>query len=97
MVAPVPTHDATNAFKLYDASTLKQIEIESKGGFELSLEILVKAYLRGSRIIELPTTWHGRTQGQSKFRIWAWLPRYLKWYLYAFQPKHSPKTDRIRG
>jgi hypothetical protein len=93
----IPTHDATNAFKLYDVSTLKQIEIESKGGFELSLEILVKAYLRGSRIIELPTTWRGRTQGESKFRMWAWLPRYLKWYFYAFQPKHAPKTERTGG
>ncbi|HVP54669.1 MAG TPA: glycosyltransferase [Candidatus Eisenbacteria bacterium] len=83
----IPTHDATNAFKLYDVGMLRQIEIESKGGFELSLEILVKAYLRGCRIIELPTTWRGRTQGESRFRMWAWMPRYLKWYFYAFQPR----------
>ncbi len=83
----IPTHDATNAFKLYDVKFLKQVEIESTGGFELSLELLVKAYLSGCRIIEFPTTWRGRTQGESRFRFWAWLPLYLKWYFFAFQPR----------
>lgn len=88
----IPTHDATNAFKLYDVQLLKQIEIESKGGFEISLEILVKAYLRGCRIVEFPTTWRARTQGESRFRLWEWLPRYLKWYFYAFQPRKPLKN-----
>ena len=85
----IPTHDATNAFKLYDSKILKNMTIESKAGFELSLEITVKAFLAGYRIVELPTTWRGRTQGESRFKIWAWLPQYLKWYFYAFQPKSS--------
>jgi dolichol-phosphate mannosyltransferase len=83
----IPTHDATNAFKLYDSKILKNMSIESKAGFELSLEITVKAFLAGYRIVELPTTWRCRTQGESRFRIWAWLPQYLKWYLHAFRPK----------
>lgn len=83
----IPTHDATNAFKLYDSRVLKELTIESTAGFELSLEILVKCYLRGCRIVELPTTWRGRTQGESRFRMWAWMPRYLKWYFYAFRPR----------
>ena len=85
----IPTHDATNAFKLYDSSILKNMTIESTAGFELSLEITVKAFLAGYRIVELPTTWRGRTQGESRFKIWAWLPQYLKWYFYAFRPKRS--------
>jgi glycosyltransferase involved in cell wall biosynthesis len=85
----IPTHDATNAFKLYDSKILKSMTIESKAGFELSLEITVKAFLAGYRIVELPTTWRGRTQGESRFKIWAWLPQYLKWYFYAFRPKRS--------
>lgn len=85
----IPTHDATNAFKLYDSKILKTMTIESKAGFELSLEITVKAFLAGYRIAELPTTWRARTQGESRFKIWAWLPQYLKWYFYAFRPKRS--------
>ena len=83
----IPTHDATNAFKLYDSKILKTMTIESKAGFELSLEITVKAFLAGYRIVELPTTWRGRTQGESRFRVWAWMPQYLKWYFHAFRPK----------
>jgi hypothetical protein len=85
----IPTHDATNAFKLYDSKILKTMTIESKAGFELNLEITVKAFLGGYRIVELPTTWRGRTQGESRFRVWAWLPQYLKWYFHAFRPKRS--------
>jgi hypothetical protein len=85
----IPTHDATNAFKLYDSKILKHMMIESKAAFELSLEITVKAFLAGYRIVEVPTTWRGRTQGESRFKIWAWLPQYLKWYFYAFRPKCS--------
>ena len=48
----IPTHDATNAFKIYDRAMLGDIHIESKGGFELSLEITVKAFLAGYTISE---------------------------------------------
>lgn len=85
----IPTHDATNAFKLYDSQVLRNMKIESVAGFELNLELTVKAFLAGCRITEFPTTWRSRTQGESRFRIWAWLPQYLKWYFYAFRPRHK--------
>jgi dolichol-phosphate mannosyltransferase len=83
----IPTHDATNAFKIYDRAMLENILIESKGGFELSLEITVKAFLAGYTIAESPSTWRDRTAGTSRFKLWKWLPHYLKWYFMAFQPK----------
>lgn len=83
----IPTHDATNAFKMYDGSMLKQFTLESQGGFELNLEITVKAFLAGYRIIEIPSVWHDRTQGKSKFKLWSWLPHYLRWYFHAFRPR----------
>jgi glycosyltransferase involved in cell wall biosynthesis len=83
----IPTHDATNAFKIYDGAMLKQLSLESRRGFELNLEITVKAFLAGFRIAETPTVWRERTQGKSKFRLWAWLPHYLRWYFYAFRPR----------
>lgn len=83
----IPTHDATNAFKIYDAGMLNQFSLESQHGFELNLEITVKAFLAGYRIAETPTVWQDRTQGKSKFKLWAWLPHYLRWYIYAFQSR----------
>lgn len=83
----IPTHDATNAFKIYDSTMLKEFSLESQRGFELNLEITVKAFLAGYRITEIPSVWRDRTQGKSKFKLWSWLPHYLHWYFYAFRPR----------
>ena len=90
----IPTHDATNAFKVYDSTMLRHFTLESQRGFELNLEITVKAFLAGYRIVEIPSVWRDRTQGKSKFKLWAWLPHYLRWYFYAFRSKsktHAPE------
>jgi dolichol-phosphate mannosyltransferase len=85
----VPTHDATNAFKIYDREMLSHFTIESRGGFELNLELTVKAFLAGYRIAEIPAVWRDRTAGESHFALWKWLPRYLHWYFFAFQPRRK--------
>lgn len=79
----IPTHDVTNSFKMYSKEVLKDIKIESKGGFELGMEIVVKAFLKGYRITEVPTIWRDREGGESKFKLWKWLPKYIYWYLFA--------------
>ena len=84
----IPTCDATNAFKMYDAKMLKKFQVESKGGFEINLELTVKAFLAGYRIAETPSVWRDRESGESKFQMWKWLPSYLRWYFFAFQPKN---------
>jgi glycosyltransferase involved in cell wall biosynthesis len=82
--AGVPTHDPTNNFKLYARRFLDTVTIESSAGFELALELTVKATLAGRPVAELPTTWRDRTAGQSNFKLRAWLPHYLRWYRVAF-------------
>jgi len=79
-IGGVPTHDATSNFRLYSKRLLNQVVIESQGGFELGLELTVKAYRLGLRVAEVPTTWRDRTARQSRFKLWQWLPRYLHWY-----------------
>ena len=79
-VGGLPIHDATSNFRLYSRRLLDQVTIESTGGFELGIELTVKAYSLGMRVAEVPTTWRDRTAGQSRFRLWKWLPRYLYWY-----------------
>jgi len=83
--AGVPTHDPTNNFKLYRRDFLTATTIESSAGFELALELTVKATLAGRRIAEVPTTWRDRTAGQSNFKLRKWLPHYLHWYRVAFE------------
>jgi dolichol-phosphate mannosyltransferase len=76
----LPIHDATSNYRLYSKRLLQRVTIESTGGFELGLELTVKAYALGLRVAEVPTTWRDRTAGQSRFQLWRWLPRYLRWY-----------------
>jgi glycosyltransferase involved in cell wall biosynthesis len=82
--AGVGTHDPTNNFKLYARRFLDSVVIESSAGFELALELTVKATLAGRPMAEVPTTWRDRTSGQSNFKLRAWLPHYLMWYQRAF-------------
>ncbi len=81
----IPTHDVTNSFKLYRRGMLQAIQIESTGGFEIGMEITVKAYTSGYRITELPSEWTDRKEGESNFHMWKWLPHYLHWYFFCIR------------
>ena len=87
LLTGIPTHDCTNSFKLYRRELLRQVEIESTGGFEIGLEITVKAYVGGYRITEVPSEWAEREDGESNFHMWEWLPHYLHWYFYCIRMK----------
>ncbi len=86
----LPIHDATSNFRLYSKRLLNPVTIESRGGFELGLELTVKAYRRGLPVAEVPTTWRDRTAGRSNFKLWRWLPRYLHWYWRGMGGKFAP-------
>src|SRR5437667_9292053 len=82
-LAGLPIRDATNNFRAYSRRVIEQIPIEGEASFAVALELTLKAHWRGWRVAEVPTTWHDRTAGQSRFRLLAWLPHYLRWYLRA--------------
>ena len=83
MAVRFPTRDATNNYRLYDAALVNELGIESEGGFELALELTAKAFRRGAKIAEVPTTWRDRVAGVSRFKFRKWLPKYAYWYGYA--------------
>ncbi len=85
LLTGVPTHDCTNSFKLYRRTMLQDMPLESTGGFEIGLEIVVKAYTSGYRIGEVPSEWFDREEGESNFHMWKWLPHYLHWYFYCIR------------
>lgn len=88
----IGTRDPTNNFKLYSGAFLHQIKIESKAGFEVALEITVKAALtKKHAVVEVPTSWKDREVGESKFKLFQWLPFYLHWFLYYFLVKVKVK------
>jgi dolichol-phosphate mannosyltransferase len=98
-LARVGTRDATNSFKAYDSEFVRAARIESDKGFEIGIELVAKARRARLPVAELPTIWLDRAFGASNFKLTAWLPRYLHWYLYAFGPRrdlpgYEPKPHR---
>ena len=85
-LARVGTRDATNSFKAYSTDFVREVGIESDAGFEIGIELVAKARRRRLPVAELPTIWLERRHGQSNFRVMRWLPRYLRWYRFAFGP-----------
>ena len=82
-ITGIGTHDSTSNFRAYSKSFLDTVKVESQAGFEIALELTVKAHLAGRRVDEVPSSWVERESGKSNFKLWKWLPSYLRWYLKA--------------
>jgi cellulose synthase/poly-beta-1,6-N-acetylglucosamine synthase-like glycosyltransferase len=95
-LARVGTHDATNSFKAYNRKFVQEVGIDSDDGFEVGLELVAKARRLRLPIAELPTIWLDRTLGVSNFKMAAWLPRYLRWYRFAFGPQLDAQQVRAK-
>lgn len=85
--ARVGTRDATNSFKAYSKAFIEKVGIESDQGFEIGIELVSKARRYRQPVAEIPTIWLDRAFGTSNFKLVAWLPRYIRWYFYAFGAK----------
>jgi dolichol-phosphate mannosyltransferase len=92
--ARVGTRDATNSFKAYRRAFVEEVGIDSRDGFEIGLELTAKARRRRLPVAEIPTIWLDRPAGDSHFRIGRWLPKYLRWYRFAYGPRIPPPRDR---
>ncbi len=84
LFAGIGTRDATNSFKAYRRSFVTEVGIQSRDGFEIGLELTAKAHRLRLPVAEIPTIWLDRTEGASSFKILTWLPKYLRWYRFAF-------------
>ncbi|MDD5556187.1 MAG: glycosyltransferase family 2 protein [bacterium] len=81
-VIGIPTHDVSNAFKMYRRDVLEGMRIESRA-FDVSMEMTLRAFYGGRRITEVPTVWTGRRKGKSKLRILKVAPGYIRLYILA--------------
>ncbi|MCY1136632.1 glycosyltransferase family 2 protein [Actinoplanes sp. Pm04-4] len=86
-LARVGTRDATNSFKAYDTSFVREVGIESNTGFEIGIELTAKATRMRRPVAEIPTIWLDRQLGQSNFDVGRFMPSYLRWYFFAFGPR----------
>jgi dolichol-phosphate mannosyltransferase len=97
LLARTGTHDATNSFKAYSTTFVREVGIESDAGFELGIEMVAKAHRRGLPVAEIPTIWLDRSTGHSNFKVREWIPRYVRWYLVALGPREPIQSGpRVR-
>ena len=82
-LSSIPVKDASNGFRLFSRKLINKVKIESEKGFAYSLELLVKCNRLKYKISEIPAIWVERCEGSSRFKIFKWLPQYLKWYFYG--------------
>jgi hypothetical protein len=97
LLARVGTSDATNSFKAYDTAFVQAVGIDSRHGFEIGIELTAKARRLRRPVGEIPTVWRHRAAGVSHFRVARWIPRYLRWYRFAFGPRLSAAQLRARA
>jgi dolichol-phosphate mannosyltransferase len=97
MLAHVGTRDATNSFKAYSTEFVEQVGIDSRDGFEIGVELTAKAKRMRLPVAEIPTIWLDRQAGVSNFRVARWIPKYLRWYRFAFGPRLTAGQIRDRA
>ena len=83
LLSSIPVKDASNGFRLFSRRLLNSVVIESNVGFAYSLELLVKCNRLRFKIHEIPAQWEERSEGSSRFKVFKWLPEYLRWYFYG--------------
>lgn len=92
--ARVGTRDATNSFKAYRKDFVEEVGIDSRDGFEIGIELTAKARRRRLPVAEIPTIWLDRPAGDSSFQITRWLPKYLRWYRFAYGRRLADPAGR---
>lgn len=86
-------NDSTNAFKLYKKETIKGIAPLIAPHFNLTLELPLKAIVRGYSYAVLPNSWRNRKTGISKLKIREMGSRYFFILLYCLIEKYFSKGD----
>jgi dolichol-phosphate mannosyltransferase len=86
-------NDVTNAFKLYRRSVIAGIQPLLAYHFNLTVELPLKAIVRGYTYAVVPNSWFNRTEGVSKFKIREMGSRYLFIILYCYLEKLLSRHD----
>lgn len=93
MLFGIPLNDTTNAFKAYRRSVIEGCRPLIAPHFNLTVEIPLKAIVRGFRWTTIPITWRNRRSGEAKLKIKEMGSRYLFICLYVWLEKCFSRGD----
>jgi dolichol-phosphate mannosyltransferase len=88
--------DTTNAFKAYRREVIDNVQPLLSQHFNLTVEIPLKAIIRGHSYAITPVRWTNRQAGESKLRLQEMGGRYAFIVLYAFFEYHLSRGDYRR-
>jgi dolichol-phosphate mannosyltransferase len=86
-------NDVTNAFKLYRRETIDGVKPFLSPHFNLTVEIPLKAIIRGYSYAVLPNSWTNRKHGVSNLKIREMGSRYFFILLYCLIEKFFSRGD----
>ena len=90
-------NDTTNAFKAYRRHVIDQIQPLLSNHFNLTVEMPLKAIVRGYTYAIVPISWTNRRHGASKLRLQEMGSRYLFIVLYVWLEHHLSRGDYRRS
>lgn len=89
-------NDCTNAFKLYRKETIEGLKPFLSPHFNLTLEIPLKAIVRGYSYAVVPNSWRNRKAGESKLKVKEMGSRYFFILLYCLIEKYFSRGDFMK-
>jgi dolichol-phosphate mannosyltransferase len=89
----ISLNDTTNAFKAYRRTVIEGCQPLLSAHFNLTVEIPLKAIIRGYSWTVLPITWRNRRTGVAKLKIQEMGSRYLFICLYLWLEKYLSRGD----
>jgi dolichol-phosphate mannosyltransferase len=92
----IPLNDTTNAFKAYRKTVIDGCRPLISPHFNLTVEIPLKAIVRGYSWTVIPITWRNRRTGEAKLKIKEMGSRYLFSCLYVWLEKYFSRGDYLK-
>ena len=92
----VSLNDTTNAFKAYRREVIDGCRPLIAPHFNITVELPLKAIVRGYSWTIIPITWRNRRTGEAKLKIKEMGSRYLFICLYIWLEKHLSRGDYRR-
>ena len=90
-------NDTTNAFKAYRREVIETVQPLLSNHFNLTVEIPLKAIVRGHSYKVIPISWRNRKEGESKLSLQEMGSRYAFIILYVLLERHLSRGDYRRG
>jgi dolichol-phosphate mannosyltransferase len=88
-------NDTTNAFKAYRRNVIETVQPLLSNHFNLTVELPLKAIVRGHSYVVCPVSWTNRKEGVSKLSLEEMGSRYLFIVLYVWLEHHLSRGDYL--